>query len=83
MPVAVLSVAIRDRADAMRNADQVPLTLGQLSDNAELLLVLARIVDGETIERAFGAPGDWGYSTPIGAALATRLRIGKEASHAG
>lgn len=40
------------------------------SDNAELITVLARVLEGKPIERAFGAPGDWGYNTAIGAALA-------------
>lgn len=40
---------------------------------AELLRVLARIVEGKTIDRAFGAPGDWGYGTPIGDAVFARL----------
>ena len=39
-------------------------------DVSELLLVLARVVEGKPLERAFGSPGDWGYSTPIGKALA-------------
>lgn len=41
-------------------------------DTAELINVLARVVEGKPIERAFGAPGDWGYGTPIGDALAGR-----------
>jgi hypothetical protein len=39
--------------------------------NAELFNVLARILEGKPIHKAFGAPGDWGYSNPIGKALAT------------
>lgn len=42
----------------------------ELRDAAELLCVLARVLDGKPIEKAFGAPGDWGYGTPIGDALA-------------
>lgn len=34
-----------------------------------LLQTLAHIVEGKTIEQAFGAPGDWGYGTAIGEAL--------------
>ena len=41
------------------------------ADTAELINVLARIVEGKSIASAFGAPGDWGYSHPIGKALAT------------
>ena len=39
-------------------------------DIADLIRVLRRIVVGIPIGRAFGAPGDWGYDTPIGKALA-------------
>jgi len=43
-------------------------------DNAELVLVLARLLEGKSIYKAFGAPGDWGYHTDIGKALATSYR---------
>lgn len=51
--------------------DVTAVGIGDLrqEDVGELLLVLARIVEGRTVEQAFGAPGDWGYSTPIGKAL--------------
>jgi len=39
------------------------------ADDAELLRVPARILDGKDVLRAFGSPGDWGYDTPIGNAL--------------
>jgi len=43
-------------------------------DTAKYLLdVLAHVVEGKTVARAFGAPGDWGYGTPIGKALATNI----------
>ncbi len=42
------------------------------ADMAELLRVLANIVDGKDMSRSFGAPGDWGYGTPLGDALAGR-----------
>jgi hypothetical protein len=70
MNTRALAAAIRRRARLLRNADQQPPTMGQLSDDAELLCVLARVVEGKPLKSAFGAPGDWGYSTPIGAALA-------------
>lgn len=40
---------------------------------AELVRCLRRLLAGRTVEeihRAFGAPGDFGYETPIGDALA-------------
>lgn len=43
-------------------------------DVAELIRVLARICAGKTIDAAMGAPGDWGYGTPIGDALAADYR---------
>ncbi len=38
------------------------------------LSVLAHIVNGKSIERAFGAPGDWGYGTPIGDGVLAMIR---------
>lgn len=41
----------------------------QLNEAAELVRVLARLVEGMSVHAAFGAPGDFGYDTPIGSAL--------------
>jgi hypothetical protein len=38
-------------------------------DAAELSRVLARLIAGKTLHEAFGAPGDWGYDTPLGQAV--------------
>lgn len=58
-----------NRAKAMTDADE---NCGpEVRDNAELLRVLARMVEGKSVYEAFGAPGDWGYETPIGEALKT------------
>lgn len=62
-----LAKVLREQADAIRDAE--PQRESDF-DNAELLRVLARVLEGKPIERAFGAPGDWGYGTPIGDALA-------------
>lgn len=43
-----------------------------LRNAKDLLGVLAHIVDGKPIDKAFGSPGDWGYGTEIGSALASR-----------
>lgn len=43
-------------------------------DTIELLHVLRRMLDGKPALKAFGAPGDWGYGTPIGDALYETLR---------
>lgn len=40
-----------------------------LCDSYELIAVLARILEGRPVYKAFGAPGDWGHSTGIGQAL--------------
>lgn len=40
-------------------------------DVSELLRVLARICEGKSVEESFGCPGDWGYGTPIGNAIAS------------
>ncbi len=39
--------------------------------NAELIAVLARLLEGKDVHKAFGAPGDWGYGTEIGKAIAS------------
>lgn len=72
MNSAELAKVIRARAAKMRDG----LTNAELADNAELLVVLARVIEGKSISRAFGSPGDWGYTEPIGRALA-----GREAPH--
>jgi hypothetical protein len=69
MNTVALAKAIRDKSDrfhAEYEANQDPASL----DTYELLQVLARIVEGKPLSRAFGAPGDWGYGTPVGDALA-------------
>jgi hypothetical protein len=74
--MAVLVNHIRNRARTIINstANEDPNKPGytEAMDDAELLQVLARILEGRTIKEAFGAPGDWGYGTPIGDAVAGR-----------
>jgi len=72
-----MAKAIRARARAMRDSDEHPITHGETCDNAELLIVLARILEGREVERAFGSPGDWGYNTPIGRALAQKEAVAR------
>jgi hypothetical protein len=69
MNSAEMAKVIRARAGRMRDPG---LTVGELADNAELMVVLARIIEGKSIDRAFGRPGDWGYEHPIGRALAAK-----------
>lgn len=40
-----------------------------LREASELIRVLGRLLAGKSVHEAFGAPGDWGYGTPIGDAL--------------
>ena len=50
-----------------------------LMEALELVSCLRRMVKGRTVEEihaAFGAPGDFGYETPIGAALHRLYRGG-------
>jgi hypothetical protein len=64
----LLSKAIRDAAHKLENDGKGD------ADVAELARVLARVVEGKTIDQAMGAPGDWGYGTPIGDALFALLK---------
>ena len=61
--------AILDHAKRVRQSEPAR---DEDADTAYLLKALARIITGDSIESAFGAPGDWGYNTPIGQALAAR-----------
>jgi len=65
-----LAKVVRDKAEEMQKMERrrEPEGSDQL-DEAELLNCLARILEGKEIRKAFGAPGDWGYGTPIGDAL--------------
>ncbi len=66
--------ALRAKAQAMIDAepDADPKRHQENRDAAELILTLAHIVNGKPVSVAFGAPGDWGYGTPIGDALAAK-----------
>lgn len=66
-----LSSAIREYARAVSDDGCGKPSTAKVNENdtAELLRCLARMIEGKTAEQAFGAPGDWGYGTPIGEAL--------------
>jgi len=73
MNKAVLSQIIRDRAVEIIDSPPHDGPEHQKHmDDAELLCVLARVINGQPVEQAFGSPGDWGYETAIGKALADR-----------
>lgn len=69
---AELAAVLREHAEKIRDTDPAHFTADLINDTAELVRVLARVVEGKPTERAFGAPGDWGYETPIGRALASK-----------
>ena len=77
MSMADLCGAIRAEAQKM-NKREDPATgfmPEQDRDPYELVKVLARLLEKtqltvHQVHAAFGAPGDWGYDTSIGAALA-------------
>lgn len=79
-----LAKVVRAQADALIERsyelqEEIPLDLHRLNkDVAELALVLARLLEGKPMLRAFGAPGDWGYGTPIGEAV--RGALGESAA---
>ena len=71
------TTALKDISDHLRDNPTVPLppsAENHLFDAVELLRALNRLLDGRSIYQAFRAPGDWGYETPIGAALAELYR---------
>lgn len=57
---------LRDSSDESERDDRL---YHDLDHSAELVRVLARIIEGKSIHEAFGSPGDFGYETPIGSAL--------------
>ena len=66
----MLAKLLRDRAGKM--VDSPPFDGPERKENldtAELIAVLARVVEGQSVRAAFGSPGDWGYESPIGQAL--------------
>jgi len=79
MSAADLSKALRAEADVIANVryelragdnDRDDRLYPQLNNASDLVRILARLVEGKSMHEAFGAPGDFGYETPIGAALA-------------
>ena len=71
MDTRLLAAALRIKAGDVRQADvERDADDNTLRDAVTLLRVLANVVDGMPLSKAFGAPGDWGYETKIGKALA-------------
>lgn len=73
MNKAAMSSALNRLSGRLDSLAEVPTGQSRdVKDAAECLQVLRRVVEGKPIDKAFGAPGDWGYGTPIGDALAGR-----------
>lgn len=73
MSATIPTPATTRLAEAVRNvADQLS---GDDTINAfALLCAFARVLEGKDLGKAMGAPGDWGYGTPIGDAVLALLR---------
>lgn len=70
MSTGPIATALRNKASAVRNVDATTTAEDQtLRDAADLLRVLANLMEGMTPVKAFGPPGDWGYDTEIGRAI--------------
>ena len=74
MTYDTLASAVRQKASALLEVEDEETGWSKFRDEAELLNVLARILEGKDIFQSFGAPGDWGYTNSIGKALASSLR---------
>ena len=76
MNTQLLAMTLRNKAAALRQVNvETSADNDLLRDAAELIRVLARLMDGAVPIKAFGPPGDWGYETEIGQALVA-LRSG-------
>jgi len=65
-----LAVALRKKASHVRFLNtETSEESESLRDASSLLRVLAALIEGESLHKAFGSPGDWGYETEIGQAL--------------
>lgn len=64
-----LGAAIDERAREIYDANGDDAA--ERADAKDLCRALARTLSGQSLYAAFGSPGDWGYSTPIGKALAS------------
>lgn len=70
METGQLAAALRNKAADVRNVNATTAKEDQtLRDAADLLRVMARLLEGMPTVKAFGAPGDWGYETELGQAV--------------
>ena len=78
MDLTALTKVVRDSARKLGEVEDEESGYSKFPDETELLNVLARLLEGKEVMRAFGAPGDWGYDTPIGKAIADIYRKARE-----
>jgi hypothetical protein len=65
-----VAAVLREQAEKIKtSANEASPEYWEQLHNAELLRVLARVCEGKDLYQSFGAPGDWGYGTPLGDAL--------------
>ena len=66
-----LAAALRSKAAEVRTVNvDAPDDVQHMRDAVTLLRVLASVVEGKSLAKAFGPAGDWGYQSQIGAAIA-------------
>ncbi len=71
------SAAIDRLREATESDSELYDRVSELREAVELTRCLRRLLDGRNVREihaAFGAPGDFGYDTPIGDALARAYR---------
>lgn len=72
--VRQVSTQVQDCIHAMEAGD---LDAKGLREARDLLRVLANVTGGMDLRTAYGAPGDWGYHTPLGDGLIELLNSPK------
>jgi hypothetical protein len=75
--VKAYQAAINRMREAIENDQEAWDATQELREAVELVRCLSRLVDGRTVcelHQAFGAPGDFGYESVIGAALDATYR---------
>ena len=77
MNIEALAAAVCERGERFSNA--LAAAGYDSRDARDLARALSRILLGQSIHAAFGAPGDWGYGTAIGKALAAAYASGSGA----
>jgi hypothetical protein len=71
---AIDSTVSRSSAILRQDYDQDGLPK-EVLDLIEFGRILVRIANGGTLTKAMGAPGDWGYGTPIATALLSQPNV--------